>query len=98
MTWKNYLQHNKYGYGDAYAWAYDEAVCAKRSMNKKGDKANPWCQNQENTDMGAVDSNGRVVDSSCPCIVANKVRPLGVVPFRQQGWGKHIWLHVYNVM
>ena len=29
MEWKRYLQFNPKGKGDAYSWAYDEAVCAK---------------------------------------------------------------------
>ena len=28
MQWKRYLQHNPLGEGQAYAWAYDEAVCS----------------------------------------------------------------------
>ena len=45
MEWKRYIQHNKFGPGDTYAWAYDEAVCAKAGNLPRGDPNYPWCQN-----------------------------------------------------
>lgn len=98
MQWKRYLQFNKFGPGDTYAWAYDEAVCAKGSQQSRGDHGYPWCRNSEARDAGAVDSAGNVVDSSCPCTVMNRIAPLGALPFRETGWGKHMFLHIYNVM
>lgn len=34
MQWKKYLQFNPFGVGEAYAWAYDEAVCSISDNNR----------------------------------------------------------------
>ena len=28
----------------------------------------------------------------------NRIAPLGAMPFKENGWGKHMFLHIYNVM
>ena len=50
MEWRRYLQYNPYGTGDAYAWAYDEAICAISGNVRRPDGGYPWCENnQEDT-------------------------------------------------
>jgi len=96
MQWKRYIQHNPLGEGDAYAWAYDEAVCSVAS----GERSNldyPWCVDQDEK-FGAVDDDGKVIDTSCPCAVMNHIAPLAAVPFADQGYGVHMQIHVFDVM
>lgn len=97
MQWKRYVQHNPLGQGDTYAWAYDEAVCATADQESRGDPGYPWCKDQ-GSEHGAVDNDGNVTDSGCPCAVDNVIAPLGMLPFEENGYGKHLHLHVYNVM
>ena len=58
----------------------------------------PWCKEAQDSSQGAVDSKGNVRDSSCPCTVNNIVAPLGAIPFSENGWGTHLYYHVYEVM
>lgn len=97
MEWKRYVQHNPFGQGDLYSWAYDEAVCAKAGTLPAGNPDYPWCNTQDAT-QGAVDADGNVIDESCACTVFNYIAPLGMLPFAENGYGKHMHLHVYNVM
>ena len=69
MQWKRYLQHNPLGDADAYAWAYDEAVCSVAS-GEMGNQTYPWCKDQDD-EFGAVDMDGNVIDTACPCAVKN---------------------------
>ena len=97
MEWKRYVQHNSFGPGDTYTWAYDEAVCAVGGTTPSGNPDYPWCTTTD-ASKGAVDSEGSVTDSSCPCTVFNSIAPLGMMPFAENGYGTHMHLHVYNVM
>jgi hypothetical protein len=45
-----------------------------------------------------VDGNGNVVDSSCPCTVFNSIAPLNAVPFKDNGFGEHMNVHIYDLM
>jgi hypothetical protein len=95
MEWKRYIQFNPMGKGDTYAWAYDEAVCAVGG-NQRVPSGYPWCKDQHG--QGAVDGNGNVRDSSCPCTVNNAIAPLNAVPFKDMGWGQHMYVHIYDLM
>jgi hypothetical protein len=96
MQWKRYLQHNPFGPGDSYAWAYDEAVCGLSEMQRGTDKGYPWCTDTTLT-KGAIDIDGNVLDSGCPCAVFNYISVLNVKPFNN-GYGRHLHIHVYDVM
>ena len=50
MDWKHYLQFNPKGKGDAYSWAYDEAVCAKAGNQRSNNPDYPWCIPSEQQD------------------------------------------------
>ena len=65
MEWKRYLQFNPLGQGDSYAWAYDEAVCAKSGNTRRWGGGYPWCRPQDASE-GAVDESGTVTDDACP--------------------------------
>jgi hypothetical protein len=45
-----------------------------------------------------VDTNGNVIDKACPCTVINPISPLNAVKFSDQGWGKHMMVHIYDLM
>lgn len=94
MEWRHYLQYNPFGKGDAYCWAYDEAVCGREGNTRK-DHAYPWCTDQHDTGS-AINSEGVLIDNTCPCTVDNPVAPLGANSF--VGWGVNMHLHVYDVM
>mmetsp|Transcript_38172 Transcript_38172/g.42763 ORF Transcript_38172/g.42763 Transcript_38172/m.42763 type:complete len:506 (+) Transcript_38172:390-1907(+) len=94
--WRQYLQYNPLGKGDSYAWAYDEQVCATsgHTLNKPSEE---YCTDK-NSEGSAVDSLGKVIDSTCPCTVDNsKHNSINAVsPFL--GYGKHMYLHIYELM
>ena len=96
MQWKKYLQFNPLGTGEAYAWAYDEAVCSV-SSNDRGTQDYPWCTFLDPS-KEAVDSGGNVIDYNCPCTVHNSIAPLSALPFKEEGWGHHMLIHIYDIM
>ena len=95
MQWKRFVQHNPLGPGEAYSWAYDEAVCSIGD-NEMGD-SKPWCKDGSGS-KAAVDYDGNVTDHSCPCTVGNPISVFNVVPFGNVGWGKHMHIHVFDIM
>jgi len=102
MVWKRYLHFNDYGYGDAYAWAYDEAVCATSQATPPDHwfpPSGPFCTTQ-NPDLSAVDSSGNVIDNTCPCTVNNRIDPLVAQGFSAPGfgYGVNMHLHVYDLL
>lgn len=97
MTWKKYLQFNPLGEGDAYAWAYDEAVCSVRDNQIDQNPDYPWCVDKDQA-KSAVDLDGNVTDNTCPCTSFNPNSVLNAVPFSDLGYGKHMFVHVYDLM
>lgn len=48
--------------------------------------------------MDAVGVDGNVTDYNCPCTVHNSIAPLSALPFSEQGWGHHMFIHIYDIM
>ena len=74
---------------------YDEAVCGTSSHTRWNGNGYPWCEQQDPSGC-AIDANGNVIDSGCPCTVQNPIAPLGATGFI--GWGTNMLLHVYDIM
>jgi len=95
MGWKRYLQHNALGRGDLYSWAYDEMVCATSDHTRSSE--NEACTDR-NSKGGAVDTSGNVIETTCPCTVENSVKILTGEPWKEHGYGDHMYLHIYDIM
>ena len=95
MNWKRYLQFNHYGPGDVMAWQQDANVCSVADNQVKENKY--VCQDPDSS-KSAVDSKGNVIDEACPCIVNNPLKFKTREKFSKMGWGRHMMIHVYDVM